>query len=333
MTFCAFVLETLTIVNDQVERRTYGAHSVRGTIQAWENLARQTRLLLLLRSRAGTALLPSSSSSSSGSGNNGGTVGGTDEVGYDPFLTRRKTEFTVCNLSTGQISLHRLLAADTLGFAVRAEQALEHEDKCRDVYAKSMQSRRMQSHMSMLGPPGSSVGSVIPGTSPDTHSAAAGGTVGKTEVLLAWGPVADKRWKDLLAVAVAEDAIQAALQSEVLTVSSSSSGGGGGPAAQSASTVHATLPPPPSLVSSLLSPLSPSAAAAVGAVGPGQGSTTSTAEQQARHAEEQKRTLKRRRPLLLYFPMHSQPHLLGAYRTIILAERYEYVNPCFIYCI
>ena len=48
--------------------------------------------------------------------------------------------FTLNALSTGLISTHRLLAADTLAFALRAEQALEHEDKCREVYNRSIQS-------------------------------------------------------------------------------------------------------------------------------------------------------------------------------------------------
>lgn len=48
--------------------------------------------------------------------------------------------FTLNALFTGLISTHRLLAADTLAFALRAEQALEHEDKCREVYNRSVQS-------------------------------------------------------------------------------------------------------------------------------------------------------------------------------------------------
>ena len=48
--------------------------------------------------------------------------------------------FTLHTLSTGLISTHRLLASDTLAFALRAEQALEHEDKCREVYNRNIQS-------------------------------------------------------------------------------------------------------------------------------------------------------------------------------------------------
>jgi hypothetical protein len=207
---------------------------------------------------------------------------------------RQKTTFTVANLSDGEISLHRLLAADTLSFAVRADQALEHEEKCRDVYAKSALLRRP----SQL----STSASVVAGTSPDTHKSVLGGGAGpsgsatKSEVLLAWGPVADRRWKDLLAVAVAEDAIHAALQGEVPSIPVAAGGGGGGGSAVKAASQQA-------------SPLPPSAASSVNAA------------EQAKRSEEQKRTLKRRRPLLLYFPMHGQSHLLGAYRTLILAER------------
>jgi hypothetical protein len=216
------------------------------------------------------------------------------------------TEFTAYNLSSGQISLHRMLAQDTLGFAVRAEQALEHEEKCRDVYAKSVQARRMQSQASSVG------GGSTTGGSQESHHAAhkpqAAAAQGKSEVLLAWGPVADKRWRDLLAVAVAEDSIQAALQSEVSTASAG--------AAKDSSLQSMGMPSPlASAITSVLSLTSSTVTATPTA------SSSGTAAEQARRAEEQKRTLKRRRPLLLYFPLHGQSHVLGSYRTIILAER------------
>jgi hypothetical protein len=293
MTFAAFVLETLNIVNDQVERRTYGKHTLRITIQAWEGLLRQTRLLLLLRSRAGSAAVSTPHSAHS-------------SETTDPVRARRVTEFTAYNLSSGQISLHRMLAQDTLGFAVRAEQALEHEEKCRDVYAKSVQARRMQSQASSVG------GGSTTGGSQESHHAAhkpqAAAAQGKSEVLLAWGPVADKRWRDLLAVAVAEDSIQAALQSEVSTASAG--------AAKDSSLQSMGMPSPlASAITSVLSLTSSTVTATPTA------SSSGTAAEQARRAEEQKRTLKRRRPLLLYFPLHGQSHVLGSYRTIILAER------------
>jgi hypothetical protein len=292
MTFAAFILETLNIVNDQVERRTYGKHTLRITIQAWEGLLRQTRLLLLLRSRAGSTAVSTPHSTAV-----------SDAT--DPVQARKATEFTAYNLSSGQISLHRMLAQDTLGFAVRAEQALEHEEKCRDVYAKSVQARRLQSQASSVGS-GSTTGG-----SRDSHHAAhklqAAAAPGKSEVLLAWGPVADKRWRDLLAVAVAEDSIQAALQSEVTTASA-------GAAKDSALQSMGMPSPLASAITSVLSLTSSTVTSAAASV-------SGTAAEQARRAEEQKRTLKRRRPLLLYFPLHGQSHLLGSYRTIILAER------------
>jgi hypothetical protein len=266
LTFCAFVVETLNIVNDQVERRTYGAHSLKATILAWESLIRQARLVMLLRSRSG------------GKDVAPGSTVGSASAGDDLVDARHRREFAVRNVSTGSVSLHRLLATDTLGFAVRAEQALEHEEKCRDVYAKSSIHRR-PSQMSTTG-------AVQAGSSPEaTRSAMA--AAAKSEVLLAWGAVADRRWRDLLAVAVAEDAIHATLQGDV-TAGATSTGAGSGVA--SAGTALSSSP-------------------------------SLSAAEQARRAEEQKRTLKRRRPLLLYFPLHSQAHLLGAYRSIILAER------------
>ena len=150
MAFAAVVLETLGTVHEQVERRTYGASNLLRTMAAWETLVRQVRVALLLSSR----------------------------VGLEP------AEFSVARLSSGAISMHRLLAADTLCFAVRADQALEHEDRCQEVFKR-------RSAMSS-GPGGGAQDSAARSSS---------------DVLLAWGKVADKRWRDLIAVAVAEDSL------------------------------------------------------------------------------------------------------------------------------
>lgn len=289
LTFCALVLEALHVVHDQVERRTYGAQSLQGTIGAWENLVRQTRVVLLLRSRVGTGGTSTSAEVTSPAGSESGPAG-------TGARSAHQAEFTVRNVSQGAVSLHRLLAADTLGFALRAEQALEHEDKCREVYARSSyHSRKVGSSHSTVSVTG---GSVSAASSPDTYvvrspSGVPSSSHAKAEVLLAWGAVADKRWKDLLAVAVAEDAISATLRGEregSITVGAVPAGTTDkGPAKVSA---HTGTPP-----------------------------QQQSAAEQAKRLEQQKQSVRRRRPLLLYFPLHSQPHMLGGYRSIILAER------------
>lgn len=75
-----------------MERRTYGASNLKATILEWDTLVRQIRVCLFLSSRV-----------------NG-------EVA-EPF--------TVHNIEEGVVSLHRLLALDTLCFAPAADAALE----------------------------------------------------------------------------------------------------------------------------------------------------------------------------------------------------------------
>jgi hypothetical protein len=96
-------------------------------------------------------------------------------------LEKDAMEITVQRLGSGCVSLHRLLAADTLCFAIRADQAVEHEERCQEVF-----NRR----------------------SAGVGGGEQGDSAARSDVLLAWGRVADKRWRDLIAVAVAEDAIE-----------------------------------------------------------------------------------------------------------------------------
>jgi hypothetical protein len=76
----------------KVERRTYGNSNLKSGILEWELLCRQIRVCLVLSSRVGVQV---------------------------------SAPFTVSNVDTGLISLHRILAADTLLFAPRAEVAVE----------------------------------------------------------------------------------------------------------------------------------------------------------------------------------------------------------------
>lgn len=157
LAFAAIVVETLLTVHEQVERRTYGACNLVMTMKAWENLIRQLRVCLLLSSRIG--------------------------------LT--ENEITVEKLSNGRVSLHKLLAADTLSFALKADQAIEHEERCQEVFNRRTAALN-----------NSSSGAGMDGE--QQH---------KSDVLLAWGKVADKRWRNLIEVAIAEDTLEFEMQS------------------------------------------------------------------------------------------------------------------------
>lgn len=178
-TLTAIILETLYGVNDQIERRTYGRENMKQVIYRWETILRQARIVLLLKSRA-------------------------------VFSGLEYPLFTIDHLSNGVLSLHRLLAQDTLEFGLRADQALEHEDRCREVY---LHRNKAQPVSSTLG-----LDSSITSSSNKASSASS-----NSETLLAWGKVADKRWRDLLALALTEDSNNAITASPDISSNAASS--------------------------------------------------------------------------------------------------------------
>jgi hypothetical protein len=93
MAVVVVVLDTLKAVNDQVERRSFGATSLSRTVAAWETKLKQLRVVLLLASRDITSL-------------------------------------TVDRIDTGKVSIYGLLAVDTLCFTTHAELAGQHEARC-----------------------------------------------------------------------------------------------------------------------------------------------------------------------------------------------------------
>ncbi len=104
MAFSSVLLDTLNAVNDQIERRTYGQDHLKLTIHCWENIIRQTRLLLLLKSRVYSNKIPA--------------------------------VYTIEALVRGELSIYHVLAYDSLEFATRVDQAKEHEERCREVYKR-----------------------------------------------------------------------------------------------------------------------------------------------------------------------------------------------------
>ncbi len=158
--FSAVLLETLSGVHEQIERRTYGADHLRTTLATWELLIKQVRVVLFLKSRVYR-----------------------DQP--SPAL------FTVDGIHDSRLSLHKILAMDTLEFALRANVATEHEMRCKEVYQKRKQSQIREG--------GDGLNKSQLQTQQEEQPAS------KSDVLLAWGPAADKRWRDLLGVAISED--------------------------------------------------------------------------------------------------------------------------------
>lgn len=327
----SLVLEVLLAVEEQVQRRTYGASDLTLTITAWTMLVRQLRLLLLLSSRMGMeetleSALPLTPSS------------------LNPHQQQVQAgQLTVERLSLGEVSLHRLLAADTLSFTVVAVRAVEHEERCQDAYNRraaashhpggSTHDRNMDFSVDSRSLTRSTtVSSVV------SNSTAATGLTGSTrqEVLLAWGSVADRRWRDLLAVAVTEDQLRASIaaeaaqrlpKGEVVAVKSADpkpSPGQQPPFARALTVTTGGMTQGSPIVASKMSGVSPMAqtkaphpqspAVAVSSVSntPSSGNIPGSSS-----------SFRKRRPLLLFFPKHSQLHYLGAYRSVILAERWS----------
>jgi hypothetical protein len=219
VSFAATVLETLQAVHEQVQRRTMDEINLNKSIECWENLIRQIRVSLLLQSR----------------------------TSFDEFI------FTVEKLSNGDISMHRLLAIDTLCFVSNAKQAIEHEERCQEVYKSRLSQLNTQVKLDR---------------SREMKESDLNQTK-KSEILLAWGATADSRWRDIISVAASEDAVDDVSTSSVNERTS----------------------------------LSEESDA-----------KQSTKQQKNKH-------VRRRRPLLLYFPQHYHPLAFGAYRSIILCER------------
>lgn len=178
LSFASIIVETLSNVHEQIERRTYGADHLKKTIQSWEILIKQIRVVLFLKSRMYRDNIANASA---------------DQAQYNntSIASLSISLYTVENMSEGKLSLGRILAMDTLEFALRADQAIEHEERCREVYHKRK--------ASLLSAPGGNAAAA----EGDSNNAS------KSEVLLAWGPVADRRWRDILSVAVMEDSLDA----------------------------------------------------------------------------------------------------------------------------
>jgi hypothetical protein len=121
---------------------------------------------------------------------------------------------TVHVLDTSIISVYALLAADTLCFASKADHAVEHENRCLQVYSRRTADGNPSGGSSIgVGSTSSlfrrtEIGSFTSQTS-DSSSSVASGISGKdnNKAILAWGSGADKRWRELIQVTESEDQV------------------------------------------------------------------------------------------------------------------------------
>ena len=285
MMLVALVLEVLLGISDQLEKRSYGEMTLQGTIRAWQVVAKQLRVSLLLASRAGGRVC-------------------------------------IDDLGDGIISLYSLLASDTLCFAIQPEQAVEHELRCQEVYNRRANKDDENGKNTLSGK-----------NSDETSSV--GGNGG---ALLAWGISADTRWKELVGIADMEDAVfkeatvatrlmsaTSALMTELnhvslrlSTVLSTADGSG-----------TVTLPSPVPSPTAMNFPLSVSTSVSVRNSTPSPTAASSpsspanTSRKQSVSVAKEHRKVRRRRPLLLFFPTHNQPVPLASYRSCALAERWK----------
>jgi hypothetical protein len=218
LAFSSVLVETLSSVHEQIERRTFGSDHLKHTIHQWEEFIQQIRVVLLLKSRIYSRDQPNPLLFT-----------------VDTFLTPKASSIcsikdhslTDHHLSLSQLSLHKILAMDTLEFALRAGPAIEHESRCREVYEKRKLSTRNRSNDRELSKDDSlpaRTESDEKGSSVSDTAASAAKTSSSSngaDVLLAWGAPAERRWRDILSVALAEDSIDHALQESTLDSSTS----------------------------------------------------------------------------------------------------------------
>eukprot|EP01038_Epipyxis_sp_PR26KG_P010056 gene10056-13516_t len=291
MAFVAIVIDTLQAVNDQVERRTYGDSNLKNTISEWESLHKKLRVVLLLSSR----------------------------IGFNNF------NLSVDSLSNNtECSLYRLLALDTLEFAIKAENAIEHEEKCQEVYRNRIATNN--NNLNRSNKTSTSSDSLNNRMSMSSTSATATSSKHHMDaVLLGWGESADKRWRDLMQVAICEDNIEYETIMATIVKNSNIDSPAGSTLALLKSPSSPMKPinlSSPSIYDNQLKghPLN-SSPSPVSNVLPSSPQVHIPLTATSSHGNLPK-SLRKRKPLLLYFPHHYSPHLLGCYRSLALTERW-----------
>lgn len=161
LAFVALVNETLTTVSEQVTRRSYGSSDLKGTIGLWHNLFQQLRVSIVLDRHL--VILKESKSTQC----------------VHAYDSRAQSVSHITGLNRLH-SVFRVLALDTLSFAVRAEDAMEHESHCRAVYQQRVQQMEQEQGQGQGQERG-------------------GGKEGDG-VPTAWGSSAESSWRDLMSL-------------------------------------------------------------------------------------------------------------------------------------
>jgi hypothetical protein len=187
-----------------VQRRSDGVDHIPRTIDAWSLLMRQLRTTLFLAARSGSKVHGIVICNNSAAGGGAASVGSgftssnatTGAVGAGPGNRNLSSSskaaaspfcaapLSVDALDSGMISIYSILAADTLCFASKADHALEHEQRCLQVYARRSNTAGV---------------TAVAGASTLSDSS------DSSRAILAWGATADKRWRELIQVTEAED--------------------------------------------------------------------------------------------------------------------------------
>ena len=156
------------MVQEHVEKKSYGNVNLESSIRSWHVLFLQLRVVLFLRCRS-EAIVKG--------------VFATGVSRYEHLLA-----LSVRQVDSGEVSVFGMLAADTLCFAMQQDQAAQHEAKCQEVYLKKVAVAAEQDEVS------------------SSHSAGAATAAGSSSSapLLIWR-ASEKRWRELLSVVTSEE--------------------------------------------------------------------------------------------------------------------------------
>jgi hypothetical protein len=292
----AQVSEVLDTINEQLERRTFGEMTLKGTSRAWYVVAKQLRVTLLICSR---------------------TAGNV----------------SVEALGSGNVSLYTLLATDTLCFAMQPEQAVEHELRCQEVYNRRagkddgkvtavVSGGRNKSSDGSANSSGSAL--LAWGDSADTRWKELIGIADMEDIVLQETGTVTPLMTATAALLADLNKISSQLTQllAVLAIAPQTQVTVASPLAShvSSSSAAAAFPATSSLLLSSVSSSSRSNSPAM--LSRSSRNSIASSDTRERPSKDNKK-VRRRRPLLLFFPNHNQPVPLAAYRACALADRWR----------
>lgn len=163
LSFCCLVLEVCHALNDQLEKRSYGKDNLCRVIEELTKTYRQIRVVLLLKSSYQDCYQELQFVSSFDHEITEEFVELFSEAKEVELMTRQAV-YSIDNFTSGRISLFRILAHDSLQFSDTAATAREHEERCLDAFISRVKSKKSD--------------------------------------LWDWESVADRKWKDILSLAL-----------------------------------------------------------------------------------------------------------------------------------